>query len=126
MFLSSSRFPDWMHFMRCNISQGGRSHHFNTRSAAISSSENRLRIGFAGTPPTIVYDGTSFVTTARAPIMAPSPIVTPARMTASKPTHTSLPITISPLLSQALSAQIPCSQSEKDMSTASALYDWRC
>jgi len=38
---------------------------------------------FASTPPTIVYGGTSFVTTARAPITVPFPIVTPAKMTAS-------------------------------------------
>ena len=43
----------------------------------------RFRIGFAGTPPTIVQGGTFFVTTARAPMMAPSPMVTPAKMTAS-------------------------------------------
>ena len=47
------------------------------------SSGNRLFIGFAGTPPTIVYGGTSFVTTARVPMIAPSPIVTPAKTTAS-------------------------------------------
>jgi len=34
-------------------------------------------ITLAGTPPTIAYGGTSFVTTAPAAITAPSPIVTP-------------------------------------------------
>ena len=43
-----------------------------------------------------------FVTTARVPIIAPSPIVTPDRITASKPIQTSLPITMPPLLSHAL------------------------
>lgn len=49
----------------------------------------------------MVYGGTSFVTTALVPIMAPSPIVTPARISDSYPIQTSLPITISPLLSHA-------------------------
>lgn len=42
-----------------------------------------LYIMLAGTPPTIVYGATSFVTTARVLIMAPSPIVTPDMITAS-------------------------------------------
>jgi hypothetical protein len=36
-----------------------------------------LFINFAGTPPTIVFASTSFVTTAPAPTTALSPIVTP-------------------------------------------------
>ena len=67
----------------------------------ITLSLNLFRIGFAGTPPTMVYGGTSFVTTARDPIIAPSPIVTPASIIDSYPIHTSLPIIISPLLSYA-------------------------
>ena len=43
-----------------------------------------------------------FVTTARVPMIAPSPMVTPDRITASYPIHTSLPMIISPLLSHAL------------------------
>ena len=41
------------------------------------------------------------MTTARAAITAPSPILTPAMTTASYPIHTSFPITMSPLLSHA-------------------------
>src|SRR4051794_4150432 len=36
-----------------------------------------IRISLAGTPPTIALAGTSLVTTAPAPTIAPSPIVTP-------------------------------------------------
>ena len=54
-----------------------------------------------GTPPTMVYGGTSPVTTARAAMTAPSPTVTPDRITASYPTQTSLPRVMPPLLSQA-------------------------
>ncbi len=43
------------------------------------------RITRAGTPATIAYGGTSFVTTAPAPTSAPSPIVTPARIVALLP-----------------------------------------
>ena len=42
-----------------------------------------VRISLAGAPPTRLLSGTSFVTTARLPMMAPSPMVTPARITAS-------------------------------------------
>lgn len=59
-------------------------------------------MGFVGIPPTMVYGRTSFVTTVRVPIIAPSPIVTLARITALYPIHTSLPTTISHLLSHAL------------------------
>lgn len=46
-------------------------------------SSKRLRMGLAGTPPTMVYGGTSFVTTARVPMIAPFPMVTPDMITAS-------------------------------------------
>ena len=49
-------------------------------------------ISLAGTPPTIVFGSTSFVTTAPAATTAPSPIVTPARTVALAPLHTFLPI----------------------------------
>ena len=39
-----------------------------------------ILIFFAGTPPTISYGGTSFVTTAPAPTIAPFPIVMPGIM----------------------------------------------
>lgn len=37
-------------------------------------------MGFAGTPPTIVFSATSFVTTEPAAMTAPVPIVTPYRI----------------------------------------------
>ena len=46
---------------------------------------------FAGTPPTMVFAGTSFVTTAPAATMALSPMVTPERIVAFEPTHTLRP-----------------------------------
>ena len=60
-------------------------HHWSFCKRVIISGENRLRISFAGIPPTTEYGSTSFVTTARVPIIAPSPIVTPAIITASYP-----------------------------------------
>lgn len=48
----------------------------------------------AGTPPTIVFSGTSFVTTAPAPTTALSPMVTPCRMVELEPTQTFLPNTM--------------------------------
>ena len=45
----------------------------------------------AGTPPTIAYGGIFLVTTALAPIIAPSPIVRPEIITAPSPIQTSLP-----------------------------------
>jgi hypothetical protein len=47
----------------------------------------------AGFPATTVYAGTSLVTTEFAAMTAASPIVTPLRITARSPTHTSDPIT---------------------------------
>jgi len=48
----------------------------------------------AGHPPTTVYGSTSFVTIEPAEITAPSPIVTPGKITDFAPTQTSLPIFI--------------------------------
>ncbi len=45
----------------------------------------RVRSRRAGTPQTTVLAATSFVTTAPAPIRAPSPMVTPPMMTAPLP-----------------------------------------
>lgn len=53
-------------------------HHWSFCKRVIISGENRLRISFAGIPPTTEYGSTSFVTTARVPIIAPSPIVNPS------------------------------------------------
>jgi len=52
----------------------------------------RSRMTFAGTPAAMVYSGTSFVTTAPAPIIAPSPIVTPLRTTTPAPSQQSEPM----------------------------------
>ena len=48
----------------------------------------------AGTPPTIVFASTSFVTTAPAATTALSPIFTPAKMVELEPIHTFLPTTM--------------------------------
>ena len=60
-----------------------------------------LRIGreppanhLAGTPPTMEYGSTSFVTTACAATIDPRPIRTPAMITARYPTQTSSSITV--------------------------------
>lgn len=45
-------------------------------------------MNFAGTPPTMTFGGTSFVTTAPAAITALSPIITPGRIVAFAPTQT--------------------------------------
>ncbi len=45
-------------------------------------------ITLAGTPPTMVFGSTSFVTTAPAATTAPSPMVTPARTVALAPIQT--------------------------------------
>ena len=46
----------------------------------------------AGTPPTTVFFATSFVTTAPAAIIAPSPIVIPGSIVALEPIQTSFPM----------------------------------
>lgn len=53
-----------------------------------------LRITFAGTPPTIVFGGTSLVTTAPAATIEFSPIVTPEVMVQFAPIQTLFPIRI--------------------------------
>jgi len=52
------------------------------------------RITLAGTPATIVSGGTSRVTTAPAPTIAPSPMWTPGTTVTDAPNHTRRPITI--------------------------------
>ena len=52
-----------------------------------------FRMNLAGTPPTTVLAGTSFVTTAPAAMMELSPMVTPCRMVLLEPTHTRFPYT---------------------------------
>ena len=51
-------------------------------------------MSFAGTPPTTMLGGTSFVTTAPAATIAPSPMVTPGVMVALAPIHTFFPMKI--------------------------------
>jgi len=53
-------------------------------------------INFAGTPPTIEFSVTSFVTTEFAPTTELSSIVTPSRMKALAQIQTLSPINISP------------------------------
>lgn len=50
--------------------------------------------GAAGTPTTMARGATSRVTTAPAPMIAPSPIVTPGKMTACVPIQTLRPMTM--------------------------------
>ena len=66
--------------------------------------EKRLRIALAGLPTTIEYGSTSEPTTLFAPIIAPSPMCTPGRITAFCPIQTSLPMTVSPLRGRSLMA----------------------
>ena len=65
----------------------------------IVSSSNLNDIILAGFPATIAYGGIFFATTAPAPIIAPSPIVTQDITFASAPNHTSFPIIIGPFAS---------------------------
>ena len=51
----------------------------------------------AGTPPTVAPGGTSRVTTAPAPTVAPSPIVTPPSTTARWPRNTPSPMVTGPV-----------------------------
>lgn len=48
----------------------------------------------AGTPATIAYGGTFFVTTAPAPTIAPLPILTFGKIIAPRPIHVSCPIKV--------------------------------
>lgn len=66
--------------------------HSSPRFFAAASS--MLFITFAGTPPTIIRAGTSFVTTAPAATTASSPMCTPLSMVAWAPIHTPRPMTI--------------------------------
>ncbi len=54
-------------------------------------------IKWAGMPPTTVYGATFFVTTEFAPTTAPSPMVTPGRITAPVPIQASGAMVIDPL-----------------------------
>src|SRR4051812_5536576 len=56
--------------------------------AAPAAVRGSSRITRAGFPATIVYAGTSSVTTERAPTIEPSPMVTPGSTHTSKPIHT--------------------------------------
>src|SRR5215831_1522992 len=53
----------------------------------------RLRMTLAGFPATTAIGGTSDVTTAPAPMTAPSPTRTPGKMMARAPIQTSFPMT---------------------------------
>lgn len=64
----------------------------------IISSENLYFIIWAGTPPTIAYGGTSFVTIAPVAIIAPLPICTPDLIHESSPIHTSSSTIIGPFV----------------------------
>ena len=72
------------------------SHHLNLSSNSISSSSKRFWIALAGFPTTFVYGGTSLPTTLFAPMIAPSPMWTPGRITEFCPIQTSFSITVSP------------------------------
>jgi hypothetical protein len=68
-------------------------HHFERMINDLSSGLKRYFKIRAGTPTATPKSGTSFVTTAPAPITAPLPIVTFGMIMAFAPIHTSLPIT---------------------------------
>ena len=59
---------------------GPKFHHSDFNKREIVSSSNLYLIIFAGTPPTIAYGGTSFVTTAPLAITAPSPTEMPCKI----------------------------------------------
>jgi hypothetical protein len=78
-------------------------------SRGITYKQNSLFFShFAGTPLTVTPAGTSFVTTAPAPMMALSPIVTPGRINAPMPINTSFPMVQRP----AIETPIQISQNE--------------
>src|SRR5262249_51057544 len=77
---------------RRRLAMDGYGAHFDPPACIASGT---LRSGPAGTPATIVYDGTSRVTTAPAPTMAPSPIVMPARIVALVPIEAPSPTRVS-------------------------------
>jgi hypothetical protein len=68
-------------------------------SWGITYQQNSLFLShFAGTPLTVTPAGTSLVTTAPAPTMALSPIVTPGKINAPMPINTSFPIVQRPAI----------------------------
>src|SRR3954462_2315855 len=73
------------------VSSGGVTHSGDSRTTARSadSAVVRWRTTRAGLPATTTSGGTSAVTTARAATTDRGPIVTPLRMRAPVPTHTS-------------------------------------
>lgn len=83
IFYNASTLPDCISGIELRIFSMGQFHHCISISFFITSGANRLRISFAGTPPTIEYGSTSLVMTARVPIIAPSPMRTPAMINAS-------------------------------------------
>jgi hypothetical protein len=62
--------------------------YFNCSNANLSSSVSCIFINLAGTPPTIVYGGTSLFTTEPAATTAFAPTVTPFRIVEFAPIHT--------------------------------------
>lgn len=60
--------------------------------AQTGTGDSRFEINFAGIPPHTSFAGMSFVTTAFAPTIAPSPIDTGEAITTLMPIKTSLPI----------------------------------
>jgi len=75
---------DWTVSLAYAGDESGRAHRSNASSA--STSFLRIPIRFAGRPAQISQAGTSSRTKERAPMMAPSPMVTPGKMTAFVPT----------------------------------------
>ena len=74
-------------------SESGKFHHCIFNNFLIIAGEKRYLITLAGTPPTIAYGGISFVTTAPAATIAPSPIfLHEFNIMAFLPIQTSLPI----------------------------------
>ena len=73
------------------------SHHLNLSNNSINSSLNRILTTLQGLPTAMEYGGISDATTELAPIMAPSPMLTPGMTVTFWPIHTSLPTTVSPL-----------------------------
>ena len=84
-----------IHYLSFNISNGlfevnsfkffvifltSQFHHLIFKRCFIVISSNLFLINLAGLPATIVYALTSFVTTELAPIIAPSPILTPGNI----------------------------------------------
>ena len=62
--------------------------------ASVSSAAVLGGWGRAGTPTTVVWAGTSWVTTDPAPVTPPSPMVTGARRMVSEPMNAPSPMTV--------------------------------